>query len=78
MQDLEIPLRGPLDGVADSALLTTKQVAALKVFGSIPKLDADRARGAGPVSFKIGSRVFYTAAALRRFLGEAMGEAAAA
>jgi hypothetical protein len=78
MQDLEIPTRGPLDGVADSALLTTEQVAALRVFGGVPKLNAARGKGIGPRHFKLDGRVFYSAGSLREFLNRAMGEAAAA
>lgn len=74
----ETPTRGPLDGVADTTLFDTAQVAALRVWGSVPKLTADRAQKRGPAWFKLGGRVFYQAGALRAYLASAIAKASEA
>jgi hypothetical protein len=57
----------PLTPLDESAILDTKGVASLHIFGSAAKLNADRVIGAGPQYIKLANRVFYTATSLRKF-----------
>lgn len=67
-----IPVAGPLDHISDAALLERQHVAELKIFGSLPKLDADRAAGRGLPFVRYGGRVYYVGADLKRSLADAI------
>lgn len=67
-----IPVAGPLDHISDTALLERQHVAELKIFGSLPKLDADRAAGRGLPFIRYGGQVFYVGGELKRALAAAI------
>ena len=70
MNPTSIP--GPLDHISDGALLDRRAVAALKIFGSLPKLDADRTACRGLSFVRLGGRVYYPGSVLKRALAEAI------
>jgi hypothetical protein len=70
------PVSGPLSHITDDALLPCREVAKLKVFGSGPKLDADRAAGRGLPFIRLGGRCYYVGAVLKQALADAIAAGA--